>query len=142
MVWAVLPLKDFVNAKQRLSGVLAPHERRHLFHTMVEDVLDVLANHPLIENTVIVSDDPSAELLADRYQLSCWPESSLALAPAAKGLSAVVDAAAVPHFHAPGQLIVGATDRYRVEPPDPRDLAPSALLQARCEAVDHVDATD
>ncbi len=94
MVWALLPLKDFVNAKQRLSGVLAAHERRHLFHTMVEDVLDVLAAHPLIENTVIVSDDPSAELLADRYQLSYWSETSLSLAPAAQGLSAVVDAAA------------------------------------------------
>ncbi|ARN75341.1 5-amino-6-(D-ribitylamino)uracil--L-tyrosine 4-hydroxyphenyl transferase CofH [Oceanicoccus sagamiensis] len=94
MVWALLPLKDFVNAKQRLSGVLAAHERRHLFHTMVEDVLDILANHPMIDNTVIVSDDPSAELLADRYQLSCWAESSLALAPDVKGLTAVVDAAA------------------------------------------------
>ena len=41
MVWALLPLKDFVNAKKRLSGVLSAAERRRLFHVMVEDVLDV-----------------------------------------------------------------------------------------------------
>ncbi len=95
MVWALLPLKDFVNAKQRLSGVLAAHERRHLFHTMVEDVLDVLAGHPALEQTVIVSDDPSAELLAERYGVMCWTEASLGLTgTTAKGLTAVVDAAA------------------------------------------------
>jgi FO synthase len=95
MVWALLPLKDFVNAKQRLSGVLASHERRHLFHTMVEDVLDVLANHPAIEQTVIVSDDPSAELLAERYGVECWAESLLATNNnKIKGLNAVVDSAA------------------------------------------------
>lgn len=75
MLWALLPLKDFVNAKQRLAGVLAPHERRRFFQSMVDDVLTVLAKHPDIDNTVIVSDDPSAELLAERYGVSYWPES-------------------------------------------------------------------
>ena len=90
MVWVVLPLKDFVNAKQRLSGVLAPHERRRLFHAMVEDVLDVLSQHPLIEQTVIVSDDPSAAMLAEHYQVEYLEESRLN----AKGLNDVVTAAA------------------------------------------------
>lgn len=90
MLWALLPLKDFVNAKQRLSGVLAAHERRHVFHHMVEDVLDVLAEHPAIDQTVIVSDDPSAELLAEHYGVVCWSEASLN----ASGLSGVADAAA------------------------------------------------
>lgn len=90
MVWAVLPLKDFVSAKQRLSGVLAAHERRHLFHTMVEDVLSVLAGHPAIEQVLVVSDDPSAALLAEHYGVLCWSEFSLGV----KGLSAVVDATA------------------------------------------------
>lgn len=86
MVWALLPLKDFVNAKQRLSGVLSPQERRHFFHCMVEDVLDVLAVHEAIEETVIVSDDPSAELLAEHYGVKFWPEQSLP----GNGLNAVV----------------------------------------------------
>ncbi|MGK0499112.1 MAG: FO synthase [Oceanicoccus sp.] len=90
MLWALLPLKDFVNAKQRLSGVLAANERRHLFHSMVEDVLDVIAKHPAIDNVVILSDDPSAALLAEHYQVTCWAESAFNVT----GLSAVVDAAA------------------------------------------------
>jgi 2-phospho-L-lactate guanylyltransferase len=85
-IWAILPLKDFVNAKQRLSGVLAPHERRRLFHCMVEDVLDVLSKHPAIEQTVIVSDDPSAELLANQHAMIYWSESSLNTS----GLNAVI----------------------------------------------------
>ncbi len=90
MLWALLPLKDFVNAKQRLSGVLAANERRHLFHAMVEDVLAVLTSHPELDQTVIVSDDPSAQLLAEHYGVLCWSESSLQ----ASGLSTVVTAAA------------------------------------------------
>lgn len=86
MLWAVLPLKDFVNAKQRLSGVLAPHERRRLSQAMVGDVLTVLASHPAIDNTLIVSDDPSAELLAEHYGVAYWNEASLGV----KGLNDVV----------------------------------------------------
>ena len=67
MSWAVLPLKDFVNAKQRLSGVLAPHERRGLFQAMVEDVLSTLTASPFIDEILLVSDDPGADLLARKY---------------------------------------------------------------------------
>jgi len=96
MVWALLPLKDFVNAKTRLSGVLSAAERRRLFHVMVEDVLDVLASHPAIEQTLIVSDDPSASLMAEHYGVECWPESEL-VGPEGEpvtGLTGVVDATA------------------------------------------------
>ena len=54
-MWSVLPLKDFVSAKQRLSGVLSAAERHRLFHAMVEDVLSVLTQAPSIDGTVIVS---------------------------------------------------------------------------------------
>lgn len=88
MVWALLPLKDFVDAKQRLSGVLAPHERRRLFQAMVEDVLTVLSQHPAIDQTLIISDDPSAGLLAERYGVEHLEESTLQ----AKGLNGVIEA--------------------------------------------------
>ncbi|MFA7552934.1 MAG: 2-phospho-L-lactate guanylyltransferase [Spongiibacteraceae bacterium] len=118
MVWAVLPLKDFVNAKQRLSGVLAAHERRHLFHTMVEDVLGVLVSHPAIKQVLIVSDDPSAALLAEHYGVLCWSESSLAV----KGLSAVVDAAA-------SQLVAQGVDAMLVVHGDLPLLSASDIQQ-------------
>jgi 2-phospho-L-lactate guanylyltransferase len=90
MLCALLPLKDFVNAKQRLAGVLAPHERRCLFQAMVEDVLDELSGHPQIDRLLIVSDDPSAKLLAEHYSVDWWPESELGTS----GLNEVVEASA------------------------------------------------
>lgn len=88
-MWALLPLKDFVQAKQRLAGTLTVSERRGLFHAMVEDVLTVLAAHPSFERTVVVSDDPAAQLLAEHYGIDCWSERELGVS----GLNAVVSAA-------------------------------------------------
>lgn len=88
-MWAVLPAKNFSYAKQRLAGLLTPEERRNLFHAMLEDVLSVLSEHPLIQGVVLVSDDPTARLLAEQYQVEYLDESGLF----AKGLNAVVQAA-------------------------------------------------
>ena len=87
---ALLPLKDFVSAKQRLSGVLAPHERRALFHAMVEDVLSALTKSQLIHHVLIVSDDPAAGLIAAKFGAACISERQLGVG----GLNPVVTAAA------------------------------------------------
>ncbi|MCB1688387.1 MAG: 2-phospho-L-lactate guanylyltransferase [Halioglobus sp.] len=78
MAQALLPLKDLVQAKTRLSGLLRPSERRALAQAMAEDVLEVLAEHPAITQITLVSDDPGAELLAQKYGAACWSENSLA----------------------------------------------------------------
>ena len=67
VLWAVIPVKDFVNAKQRLSGVLSPSERRALSQAMVEDMLRCLQAIEALAGVLLVSDDPGAELLAYRY---------------------------------------------------------------------------
>lgn len=77
MVWALLPLKNFVEAKQRLSPILDSEERYQLFQMMVADVLDVLADHAGIDQIVIVSDDPEAANLAVQYGALCWSEKRL-----------------------------------------------------------------
>ena len=41
-MWAVLPAKDFNDAKQRLASVLDADARRGLFQAMYEDVLSSL----------------------------------------------------------------------------------------------------
>ena len=87
-MWAILPLKDFVSAKQRLSGLLSPSERRGLFQAMVEDVLATLCGHPQLDGVLLVSDDPAAKLLAQHYGAEFLPETELE----AKGLNAVVTA--------------------------------------------------
>ncbi len=89
MAWALLPLKDLVRAKGRLSGLLAPHERRALAQAMVEDALGVLAAHSRLEGVLLVSDDPGAELLARKYTLACISERTLQC----EGLNGAVQAA-------------------------------------------------
>jgi 2-phospho-L-lactate guanylyltransferase len=42
-IWAVVPVKDIRDAKQRLASVLAPHERAALFRAMLHDVLSALS---------------------------------------------------------------------------------------------------
>ncbi len=90
MTQALVPLKDLVRAKTRLAGLLSPSERRALAQAMVEDVLAVLAAHPGIERTTLVSDDPCAYLLAARYGAGHWLESELGCT----GLNGVVSRAA------------------------------------------------
>jgi 2-phospho-L-lactate guanylyltransferase len=74
---ALIPLKDLVRAKTRLAGLLSGSERRGLVQAMLEDVLTVLAVHPQIGRVVLLSDDPSAHLLAAQYGAVHWPEREL-----------------------------------------------------------------
>lgn len=89
MTQAIVPLKDLVQAKTRLAGLLDPSQRRALAQAMVEDVLAVLAAHPEITRTTLVSDDPGASLLAEKYAVDYVPETSLGC----RGLNAVVQCA-------------------------------------------------
>jgi 2-phospho-L-lactate guanylyltransferase len=88
-LWAVVPVKDFVYAKQRLAGVLSPSERRALSQAMVEDTLERLQGMDGLAGTLLVSDDPAAELLAFRYGASVLSEAG-----ASQGLNAAVMLAA------------------------------------------------
>ena len=89
MITALVPLKDLVMAKTRLSGLLSPSERRALAQAMAEDVLSVLAAHQRIDRTVLVSDDPAAELLTAQYGMEAWSEASLGV----RGLNNVLQIA-------------------------------------------------
>lgn len=86
MAQALVPLKDLVQAKSRLAGLLRPSERRALAQAMVEDVLAVLSCHREINRVTLVSDDPGAGLLANTYGIDCWTESALGCS----GLNAVI----------------------------------------------------
>lgn len=66
-LWAVLPVKDLQHAKQRLAGVLGPHERQVLFRAMLEDVLSALVASEALAGILLVTRDPEAKLLAPRY---------------------------------------------------------------------------
>jgi 2-phospho-L-lactate guanylyltransferase len=66
-IWAVVPVKEFEGAKQRLSSALSPEERRVLATTMLEDVLEALSAVRDLAGVLVVTLDPDATSLANRY---------------------------------------------------------------------------
>jgi len=66
-IWAVVPVKGGVDAKQRLGDAIAPELRRRLALAMAEDVLAALAAAPGLRGIYVVTVDPAARDLAARY---------------------------------------------------------------------------
>lgn len=62
-MWAVVPIKDFADAKERLSPVLSPSERRALARAMAEDVLRALLAAPELGGVAAVTRDAEARRL-------------------------------------------------------------------------------
>lgn len=63
-VWAIVPVKTFVQAKQRLACVLSTHERAQLAEAMLCDVLDQLTALHQLAGIMVVTADPSAAQIA------------------------------------------------------------------------------
>jgi 2-phospho-L-lactate guanylyltransferase len=61
---AVLPVKRFDAAKQRLAAGLDPEQRRRLAAAMVADVLEAIGEARSVQRTIVVSDEPAARELA------------------------------------------------------------------------------
>jgi len=61
---AVLPVKHFDDAKQRLAGGIEADRRRELAAAMVADVLEAIGAARSVERTIVVSGDPIAQGLA------------------------------------------------------------------------------
>jgi 2-phospho-L-lactate guanylyltransferase len=57
---AVLPVKRFAAAKQRLAGGIDDERREALVAAMLEDVLEAIGAARAIERTIVVSDEPRA----------------------------------------------------------------------------------
>ena len=66
-VWAVVPVKDTLAAKQRLAAAVPPLLRRGLALAMLEDVLAALAAAEGLAGRLLVTTDPAAIALAGRY---------------------------------------------------------------------------
>ena len=65
-IWAVIPVKEFDDAKHRLSGLLSPPERHLLAQTMLTDMLDAVAGSQLLADVMIVTLDPHATALGKK----------------------------------------------------------------------------
>jgi 2-phospho-L-lactate/phosphoenolpyruvate guanylyltransferase len=66
-LWAVVPVKERDRAKERLAPLLPPELRRKLALVMLEDVLTALAASALLAGLLVVTLDPGAGLVAQRY---------------------------------------------------------------------------
>ncbi|MFU8764071.1 MAG: 5-amino-6-(D-ribitylamino)uracil--L-tyrosine 4-hydroxyphenyl transferase CofH [Haliea sp.] len=76
-VHAVLPLKQLIGAKTRLTGLLDGEQRRTLALAMARDVLGALSAHPAISSITLVSDDTDASQLAAAAAVRLWRETDL-----------------------------------------------------------------
>jgi 2-phospho-L-lactate guanylyltransferase len=70
----LIPVKNLANAKERLSALLSPAERRALAEAMLQDVLAALAVVSHHTRVGVVTSDPFAADLARRYQFEVIPD--------------------------------------------------------------------
>ena len=87
-IGAVLPVKDFGHAKQRLAGFLSAVECRLLAEAMAEDVLETLSQVSELSEIIVVTRDERAFELAARHGARVLAE------PSNDGQSAAVERAA------------------------------------------------
>jgi len=104
-MWAIVPIKTFEAAKQRLASVLSPEERRGLMLAMARDVLTALSRSKRLAGILIVSRTLEADALAQAFGTERFSESPDADLPTA--LNQASDYL-VEHLHASGVMIVPA----------------------------------
>ena len=92
-IWAVVPIKETMGAKQRLSGFVPANLRPGLALAMCEDVLAALSAARRLAGIVVVTVDDGAGALARRYGARIFAEEArgghtAAIAAAARALAA------------------------------------------------------
>jgi 2-phospho-L-lactate guanylyltransferase len=89
---AILPIKSFANAKQRLRIELPSHDRRALVEAMFADALVALGRVTALERVVVVSGDRVAQRIAGGYgALVVEDEERGHNAAAARGIQTVLE---------------------------------------------------
>jgi 2-phospho-L-lactate guanylyltransferase len=87
-IWAIVPVKETVGAKQRLAALVPAHLREGLALSMLEDVLEVLAAVRTLAGIVVMTADAAAAKIAARLGARIVAEA------ARGGHTAVIAAAA------------------------------------------------
>ena len=82
-MWAVIPVKQISQAKQRLSKILSPVERRDFFSAMLEDILSIMVKIDFFEKIILATNCPHAISIAGRHGITHFetgPDDGLNLA--------------------------------------------------------------
>ena len=77
-IWLILPVKELDLAKDRLSSVLAPHDRRLVMHRLVERTFEVAtvaaARERALARVLVVTSDPDVERMALARDFALLPD--------------------------------------------------------------------
>jgi 2-phospho-L-lactate guanylyltransferase len=73
-VWAVVPVKNLKNAKQRLSPVLEIEQRRSLLRAMLHDVLTALTGTECLAGVMLVTRDIEIRKIAQDFSVNVLVE--------------------------------------------------------------------
>ncbi len=103
-MWAIVPVKPFMRAKSRLAAILSPRERAGLSREFLDHALEVLAQVPSIQRTLVISRDSQVLAVARERGAHTVTESG------APDLNAALTRAteAAVQFGAPAVLILPA----------------------------------
>jgi 2-phospho-L-lactate guanylyltransferase len=74
-VWAIVPVKPFRDSKSRLAHILSADQRAKLTAAMLRRTLDILAEMPVIQRTLVISRDPGVLKLARQHEAMTYEES-------------------------------------------------------------------
>ena len=74
-MWLIIPVKNFANAKKRLSGYLDDVERAHLYRAMLEDVLCSVQQVEKLDGVSLVTCDPDAIRMANSSGINLMLET-------------------------------------------------------------------
>ena len=145
---AVLPVKRFAAAKQRLAGGIDDERRADLVAAMLEDVLEAIAGARSIERTIVVSSEPRAGnlALAAGAELLPDPDEGGHSGAALAGVARVQQLGASCAVLLPGdcplldpreleRLLTGMPDRYVAIVPDRHGTGTNALALAPPDAI-------
>ena len=152
---AVLPVKSFGRAKQRLGEAVGAEQKRALAQAMVGDVLEALGRVDGLEAVIVVSAEPADELVtasstgrrfARAVELVHDPEEAGQSAAALRGVSAAVARGAERVLLVPGDCpalepgevteLLAAPREGIVIVPDRHGAGTNALLIAPPEALE------
>ncbi len=82
--WAIIPVKPLHESKRRLAHLLSADTRAELILQFIDNLLAVLNETPGIDHTLVVTGDPTAMAMGQKYG------AELLIEPAPTGLNAAV----------------------------------------------------
>jgi 2-phospho-L-lactate/phosphoenolpyruvate guanylyltransferase len=146
---AILPVKRFADAKQRLAPGMGATHRAELAAAMLEDVMEAIGTARSIERTVVVTSEPRAEGLARAAGAELVPDpdvgghSGAALAGIARARELGAERVILLPIDCPllaprelERLLTGTPDRYVGIVPDRHGTGTNALALAPPDAIE------